>query len=149
MGFHWKALGYPSVQALVDDVDGPDDDGQMDMFVRFVQADRRLLDAIRQGKWRIWEDIYNGGGYGGAYAKRIEAWIATYRGADQPVVPRVLKMGDRGRDVAVLQAKLGITADGDFGPATDASVRTYQAHKDLVVDGIVGIMTLRALGIAA
>ena len=32
----------------------------------------------------------------------------------------VLKKGDRGRDVAVLQAKLGITADGDFGPATDA-----------------------------
>ena len=150
MGFHWRALAYASVQAFVDDVDGPDDDGQMDMFVRFVQADRRLLKAIREDDWDLWEKVYNGGGYGGAYADKIREWKATHGGAGQVVVPRVVKKGHRGPDVAALQGKLGIFVDGNFGAATDAAVRIYQAQqRGLVVDGIVGIMTLRALGLAA
>lgn len=151
MGFHWRTLGYPSVQAFVDDVDGPDDDGQMDMFVRFVKADRRLLDAIRAGDWETWETVYNGGGYGGAYARKIENWLATNGGGDvqTPAVPRVLRKGDRGRDVAALQRALGVTPDGDFGAKTDEAVRMFQADRGLVADGIVGVMTLRALGLAA
>jgi hypothetical protein len=154
MGFHWRAMGYRAVAAFVDDVDGPDDDGQMDMFCRFVLADRRLLQAIRAGDWQTWETVYNGGGYGGAYARKIESWIAANVPAGDgslPVtVPRVLRKGYRGHDVAVLQRALGVTADGDFGAATDAAVRAFQAcTKGLVVDGIVGVMTLRALGLAA
>ncbi len=152
MGFHWKALGYPSVQAFVDDVDGPDDDGQMDMFVRFVKADRRLLQALRTGDWETWETVYNGGGYGGAYAAKIRNWLASSGGGEgaTPAVPRVMQKGQRGADVAALQKALGIPADGDFGAETDKAVRAFQAcTKGLVVDGIVGVMTLRALGLAA
>lgn len=150
MGFHWSALNYTDVFAFVDDVDGPDDDGQMDMFVRFVRADPRLLKAIRDGDWQTWEDIYNGGGYGGAYAEKIRNWLATNGGGPEgaPATPRVLRMGDRGPDVAALQRILGVPADGAFGPKTDAAVRAVQEHAGLVVDGIVGIMTLRALGLA-
>lgn len=149
MGFHWKALDYPSVQSFVDDVDGPEDDGQMDMFVRFVKADHRLLKAIQEGDWDTWEEIYNGGGYGGAYAAKIRAWIASQGGATEPRVgPRVLRRGLQGEDVKRLQEALGVEADGNFGPATESAVRTAQAQHSLVVDGVVGVMTLRALGLA-
>lgn len=61
----------------------------------------------------------------------------------------VLKKGDRGDDVKALQCALGITPDGSFGPRTEEAVRMFQAdHGGLVVDGIVGVMTLRALGLA-
>jgi hypothetical protein len=147
MGFHWKALGYSSVAKFVDDVDGPDDDGQMDMFVRFVKADGRLLRAIREGDWETWEEVYNGGGYGGAYAAKIRDWLASH--GNGPIAPRVLKRGDQGEDVKRLQLALGIPADGEFGPATEKAVRAAQEHFDLVVDGVVGMMTLRAIGLVA
>lgn len=163
MGFHWKALGYPSVQAFYDAVAGagPDgsfsDDGQMDMFVRFVRADDRLLRAIRTGDWETWETVYNGGGYGGAYAAKVRAWLEAH-GEDggpsspsmSPTVPRVLRKGYRGPDVARLQQALGLAlVDGDFGQQTEDAVKAYQScTKGMVVDGVAGIMTLRALGLA-
>lgn len=147
MGFHWRAMKYSSVAAFVDAMDGPDDDGQMDAFVAFVKADGRLLRAIRESDWETWETVYNGGGYGGAYAAKIRNWLATHGGS--LVAPRVLMKGQQGADVAALQQALGVVPDGDFGPATDAAVRLFQMDQGLVIDGMVGVMTLRALGLAA
>jgi peptidoglycan hydrolase-like protein with peptidoglycan-binding domain len=47
--------------------------------------------------------------------------------------------------VKELQTKLGLTADGVFGPNTEAAVRAFQRKKDLVPDGIVGPKTWRAI----
>src|SRR4051794_32703490 len=58
----------------------------------------------------------------------------------------LLRKGDRGPSVASLQAQLGISADGVFGPQTDAAVRSFQARNGLLVDGIVGPQTRGALG---
>jgi len=50
----------------------------------------------------------------------------------------ILKVGSKGEDVKKLQAKLGLGADGVFGPGTDAAVKKWQASNGLTADGIVG-----------
>jgi cell wall-associated NlpC family hydrolase len=49
--------------------------------------------------------------------------------------------------VVPVQRKLGVPADGDYGPVTRRAVRAFQKRKGLIVDGVVGPQTLRALGI--
>jgi cell wall-associated NlpC family hydrolase len=58
---------------------------------------------------------------------------------------QLLKFGSRGPAVANLQRRLGIDADGIFGPITRAAVRAFQRRHRLVVDGIVGPQTRGAL----
>lgn len=76
MGFHWKALGYGSPREMMGAADiGPDGeaDGQLDMFVRFILATPAAHDALKRKDWEAFENHYNGGGYGGAYARKMRA----------------------------------------------------------------------------
>ena len=57
-----------------------------------------------------------------------------------------LQRGSKGKDVKKVQNFLGITADGDFGPNTEAAVREYQSENGLNVDGIVGPQTWASMG---
>ena len=50
----------------------------------------------------------------------------------------LLKVGSKGDDVKKLQAKLGLAADGHFGPGTEAKVKEWQAANGLTADGLVG-----------
>jgi putative chitinase len=50
----------------------------------------------------------------------------------------LLKNGSKGEDVKKLQAKLGLAADGAFGPGTEAKVKAWQAANGLTADGVVG-----------
>lgn len=63
--------------------------------------------------------------------------------------PGILRPGDRGPDVRILQYMLALTAefdealtpisvDGVFGPSTTQAVREFQLRKGLQVDGIAG-----------
>lgn len=54
----------------------------------------------------------------------------------------ILKLGSKGKEVEQLQKFLQITADGDFGPKTNAAVKKFQKDNGLVVDGIVGPKTM-------
>lgn len=57
----------------------------------------------------------------------------------------LLRFGSRGPAVAKVQRKLGVPADGIFGPITRAAVRAFQKRHGLLVDGIVGPQTRAAL----
>ena len=57
-----------------------------------------------------------------------------------------IKIGDRGSDVAEVQTKLGLTADGRFGELTQHAVEEFQAAHGLTPDGVVGRDTWKALG---
>lgn len=57
-----------------------------------------------------------------------------------------IRNGDRGSDVAELQTKLGLPADGRFGAATEAAVEEFQDTHGLTPDGVVGPKTWAALG---
>jgi peptidoglycan hydrolase-like protein with peptidoglycan-binding domain len=61
-----------------------------------------------------------------------------------------LKPGDTGEQVKTLQHALTalgypVTADGDYGPATQAAVVKFQTAKGLTPDGVVGPVTLAEL----
>lgn len=62
----------------------------------------------------------------------------------------VLAAGDTGPAVRIAQARLAawgasLAVDGDFGPATLAAVRAFQAARKLAVDGVIGPKTWAAL----
>lgn len=69
-------------------------------------------------------------------------------GAAVASMEETLRKGDRGRAVRRLQRRLGIPADGVFGPQTDRAVKRFQRRHGLEVDGIVGPITRGALGLA-
>ena len=50
----------------------------------------------------------------------------------------LLKVGSKGDDVKKLQEKLGLSADGSFGPGTEKAVKTWQSANGLTADGVVG-----------
>jgi peptidoglycan hydrolase-like protein with peptidoglycan-binding domain len=57
----------------------------------------------------------------------------------------VLRRGSKGDDVKKMQAKLGLTADGDFGPGTEAALKKWQSANGLTADGVAGPKTLAKL----
>lgn len=62
--------------------------------------------------------------------------------------PRTLKLTlprMTGLDVETLQMRLGIKADGVFGPATDAALRAFQSAHGLVADGVCGPRSWKVL----
>lgn len=50
----------------------------------------------------------------------------------------LLKIGSSGEEVKKLQTKLGLVADGGFGPKTETKVKEWQTANGLKADGIVG-----------
>jgi len=61
MGYHWKALGYTSIQAFVNDM--YTEQGQLNAFVKFIKADKRLVKALQEKDWTTFARIYNGPTY--------------------------------------------------------------------------------------
>ena len=59
----------------------------------------------------------------------------------------MLKRGTSGEPVRLLQAKLNVPVDGDFGPGTDKALRDYQQKNGLTVDGIAGPDTFFQMGL--
>jgi N-acetyl-anhydromuramyl-L-alanine amidase AmpD len=58
----------------------------------------------------------------------------------------MLRKGDQGNSVRVLQSLLRIGVDGGFGPETETAVKAFQSKHGLTPDGLVGPETWKALG---
>lgn len=59
----------------------------------------------------------------------------------------ILGKGMAGEPVKLLQQKLGVKVDGQFGPETEKALREYQAKEKIVVDGIAGPDTFTHMGL--
>lgn len=115
---------------------------QLGAFVQLVEA-WGIAGAIRGHDWRAFALRYNGTGKPDHYARQIEAAFRRHsRGERSPVV---LRVGDRGAAVVELQRALGVADDGAFGPVTLRAVERFQRDNGLVVDGVVGWNTWKAL----
>ena len=55
---------------------------------------------------------------------------------------KLLRKGSKGSGVKKLQEALGLDADGDFGPGTEAAVKAWQRENKCTPDGIAGPQTL-------
>ena len=62
MGFHWKRLGYTSVQAFVAAMTAGESQ-QLDAFIRFIESDPALHKALKARKWAEFAKLYNGPDY--------------------------------------------------------------------------------------
>ncbi len=158
MGAHWRWLDYANVDALVADVRSGVG-GQVRLMLKFIEKSG-LTRAMKQQDWQVFARGYNGPAYAkNDYDRKLamahEQFVVllgekTQVSRANRSAPLVLKLGDRGDRVRVLQLKLqaygaAIAADGDFGPVTKESVSNFQLMNDLDVDGIVGPDTLSAL----
>lgn len=72
MGYHWKTLGYPSLQAFINEQYSAG--GQLQTFVKFILADSRLVRALRAKDWKTFAFIYNGRNYA---ANRYDTKLAA------------------------------------------------------------------------
>jgi hypothetical protein len=62
MGFHWKRLGYASVQDFVAAMSA-NESQQFDAFVRFIETDPTLYKALKTRQWAVFAKHYNGPDY--------------------------------------------------------------------------------------
>jgi murein DD-endopeptidase MepM/ murein hydrolase activator NlpD len=85
----------------------------------------------------------------GAKAQAAAEKAAVTAAPAAPAAPKArgaVKQGSRGADVKYLQKKLGISADGVFGPQTKKHVIDFQEKHGLTADGVVGPSTWAAIG---
>ena len=58
---------------------------------------------------------------------------------------KIIRKGDTGEDVKLIQEKLGLKVDGKFGPKTEEAVKEFQGRFGLKIDGVVGELTQKSL----
>ncbi|SDY69767.1 N-acetylmuramoyl-L-alanine amidase [Thermoactinomyces sp. DSM 45892] len=74
----------------------------------------------------------------------LKATFTPVATASSPSYTRLLKLRKpmmRGDDVRAIQRKLGVSADGIYGPVTRNAVIKFQRKEQILVDGIVGKQT--------
>lgn len=146
MGDNCEIAGFDGVEPFVAAMVRSEDD-HLAAFTGFVKG-ARLDDELRRLDWTGFARGYNGPAFRkNRYDEKLAAAFAFHRagGARTDETLPVLRMGDRGESVRRLQERLGIAADGDFGPATKQAVMDFQRAEGLIADGIAGPASWAAL----
>ena len=80
MGFNWKSLGYPSLQAFINAM-YKDEISQLDAMCRFIKVNG-LLRYIKSKNWAAFAEAYNGPDYKrNSYDTKLAAAYEKYSGA--------------------------------------------------------------------
>lgn len=79
--------------------------------------------------------------------QRLQSPPATGGSAPPPSGRPTIQRGATGEPVRLIQRWLGLTADGVFGPVTEAKVKWYQRMRGLEADGVVGPKTWAAMSL--
>jgi peptidoglycan hydrolase-like protein with peptidoglycan-binding domain len=115
--------------------------GVADYSVDEAYAESRVAGA--SGPFPVVWYQYDDNGGGGTYdrGKASLAWLNTVAGGHP-----VISDGAAGAVVVALQEALNdhgahLSADGDFGPATLAALKSFQAAQHLTADGVCGPLT--------
>lgn len=77
----------------------------------------------------------SGDGGGGSAASPVDRAIGG------PAGGLMFEIGSTGAAVQAIQERLGVPADGVYGPVTEGAVRDFQARAQILVDGVVGPIT--------
>jgi peptidoglycan hydrolase-like protein with peptidoglycan-binding domain len=147
LGRNHDAAGFADVEGFCAAMCRSEDD-QLGAFVGFVTANH-LDDELRRQDWAGFARGYNGPDFRkNRYDDKLAAaYVLHAKGGPRAAAgSRTLRMGDAEADVAHLQERLGIAADGDFGPATRQAVMNFQRGHGLTAYGIAGPRTRAALG---
>jgi hypothetical protein len=153
MGAHWEWLGYESVAQLVNTARAGVS-GQIDLMGRYIEK-AGLTGALQRRDWTAFARGYNGPAFAryGYHTKLAEAYrrhAGPSASSRAPASDGMLRLGSSGARVRELQTLLvraghPVTVDGDYGPATERAVRSFQEGAGLDVDGVAGPQTMRAL----
>ena len=156
MGFNHQDAGYITARNMVEAM-AKGEAEHLQAFTTLINA-WKLAPAIRAHDWERFARRYNGPGQVKHYANLLERAIgikSTQKHAaalenaarSETGVPSrvVLRRGSEGPAVAKLQRALQIKDDGVFGTGTERAVRLFQEDHSLMVDGVVGERTWRAL----
>lgn len=152
MGFNAVQIGYPSAKNMFEKfLTG--EPAQLEAIMRFIRTNN-ILQALRDHNWHKVARIYNGSGYQKHnYHGRLEQAYLNFK-RNKPELPKgsndTLSKGDKGSAVLKLQLRLNalgarLEEDGHFGMATEQAVKHFQRERDLLVDGIVGPQTQKAI----
>lgn len=162
MGFNWAMCGFDSVHDMwTQFLDS--EANQLRGFASYLRK-RGLYPALRLRDFDAIEQGYNGGGLGGAYARKMckesdrlrKGKWKSWRGFDLPDASApppatVLRVDDVGDEVRKLQVDLEMLGypvgaiDRIFGPKTLKAVMAFQRANRLKVDGVAGPKTLAAI----
>ena len=147
MGAHWEWLGFRSVTELVN-LCRSGAAGQIELMAMFIRK-AGLGGALRARDWEAFAKGYNGPAYAkNAYHTKMAAaykrWKSGAAVVRQSADGTVMKLQQR-----LVAHGFKVATDGIRGPKTNSALKAFQKAKCLVVDGIAGSATWKALNAPA